>query len=129
VLVVAVGLVVGWRRGGRTIVLLGSTNAVVGASILIGNLASDFRVPALVGCAVFLLGVLATTSRDSWRAARLEVILGGATIVGIWSLSLLPSAMAPPVRTALLAIVVAFAAAFVGVTAVRGFRIAAQIRQ
>ena len=127
--VVGVGCFVGWRSGGRMLVLLGATNVVVAATILVENYANNLRVPALVTCAIFLLGVAVTTSRDTWHAARVEAILGGATILGMWFLYFMTPEVSSTLRTTVLVVVGALAAAFVGVSLAKAFRRIQELRR
>jgi hypothetical protein len=126
--VVCAGFIVGWRSGGKTIVLLGTTNVVIAATILVENWADQLSVAAFIGCAVYLIVVFATSLRGSWQRARLGILLGVATIVGIWLLYSLGSAPTP-LRTIVLVLVSAFGVAFVTVSLVKGSQAVGKLRQ
>jgi hypothetical protein len=121
-LVVGAGIRVSLRSVGRKVVLLGALNVAVAAAILIGDAAPGFQRPALVACALFLVGVLATLPRASWRAARLEAVLGAGTIIGVWVSYFFLTGVSPGGQTLALSLLGVLAASFVVVCVVRSFR-------
>jgi len=129
-LVIGVGFFEGQRSGGRSvgrsIVLMGVTNVLVGATGLVVSYASQFSAPALIVCGVALAGLLATISRESWQRARVLATLGAATIIGIWTLYFLPTGPSP-LRLPLLVLVSVLGLAFAIVTLVKGTRVASRL--
>jgi hypothetical protein len=85
----------GRLAGRRSIVLMAIANVLIGANILVGTYASRFSVPMLIVCAVYVIGILATSSRESVRRTKAVAVLGAATIIGIWAIYFLPIALSP----------------------------------
>jgi hypothetical membrane protein len=92
-LVMCVGFFERRRPGRGAIILMGLASVLIGANILVGVYTSRFSVHMLILSGVYLVGILATTSRESLRNAKVAAALSTATIIGIWAIYFLPTDM------------------------------------
>lgn len=107
-----------WRSGGRWLVLPGAMSVAIAAYVMLPSSASGLRYTSLAVLAILVLTWFLTTSRSAWRHARVEMLLGGATVVTIAVTTFFEN-MPSDVRKASVALVFVLGTAFIA-TVLRG---------
>ena len=124
--VLVVGVVaaaIGWLtfdEGGRNLRWVGGATVAASASMLFPDVPNGVRYALWTAAAMLMLVSLVRGKREAWHRLRVELLLVGATIIGIMALTFLTD-LSSEMQRAGLALVGMMALTLVGIMVIRGY--------